>query len=62
MWLGEQITSKGIGNGISLLIFVGIISRLPSGLTTLWNLIMTEEGFSTIGLLTALGIVVGAIV
>ena len=62
MWLGEQITSKGIGNGISLLIFVGIISRLPSGLTTLWNLIMTEEGFSTIGLLTALGIVVGAII
>ena len=30
MWLGDQITSKGIGNGISLLIFIGIISRLPS--------------------------------
>ncbi|WXR60488.1 preprotein translocase subunit SecY [Peptostreptococcaceae bacterium AGR-M142] len=29
MWLGEQITQKGIGNGISILIFVGIISRLP---------------------------------
>ncbi|NPV71793.1 MAG: preprotein translocase subunit SecY [Firmicutes bacterium] len=32
MWLGEQITEKGIGNGISLIIFAGIISRLPSGL------------------------------
>ena len=62
MWLGEQITSKGIGNGISLLIFVGIISRLPRGLTTLWNLIITESGFNTIGLLIALGIVIGAIV
>ena len=62
MWLGEQITSKGIGNGISLLIFIGIISRLPSGVTMLWNLIMTDSGFSTIGLLTALGIVVGAII
>ena len=61
MWLGEQITAKGIGNGISLLIFIGIISRLPSGITTLWNLIMTDSGFSTIGLLTAIAIVVGAI-
>ena len=32
MWLGEQITEKGIGNGISLIIFAGIVSRLPSGL------------------------------
>ena len=61
MWLGEQITSKGIGNGISLLIFIGIISGLPSGVTTLWNLILPATGFSTTGLLTAIGIVVGAI-
>ncbi|MCG8541302.1 MAG: preprotein translocase subunit SecY [Clostridia bacterium] len=32
MWLGEQITEKGIGNGISLIIFAGIISRLPIGI------------------------------
>ena len=62
MWLGEQITAKGIGNGISLLIFIGIISGLPSGLVTLWNLIMPESGFSTTGLLTAIGIVIGAII
>lgn len=62
MWLGDQITNKGIGNGISLLIFIGIISRLPSGLTTLWSFIMPEAGFSTTGLLTAIGIVVGALI
>ena len=62
MWLGDQITNKGIGNGISLLIFIGIISRLPSGLTTLWNLIITQSGFSTTGLLTAVGIVIGAFI
>lgn len=62
MWLGDQITNKGIGNGISLLIFIGIISRLPSGLTTLWSFIMPETGFSTTGLLTAIGIVVGALI
>ena len=33
MWLGEQITDKGIGNGISLIIFAGIISRIPLGVT-----------------------------
>jgi preprotein translocase subunit SecY len=62
MWLGEQITNKGIGNGISLLIFIGIISRLPSGITTLWNLIVPSTGFSTTGLLTTLGIVIGALI
>ena len=61
MWLGEQITSKGIGNGISIIIFIGIISGLPSAVTTIWNLIITSTGFSTIGLITALGIIIGAI-
>ena len=32
MWIGEQITQKGIGNGISLIIFAGIVSGLPSGI------------------------------
>ena len=62
MWLGEQITNKGIGNGISIIIFIGIISGLPGVVTTIWNLIMTPTGFSTIGLITSLGILVGAIV
>lgn len=39
MWLGEQITDKGIGNGISLLIFAGIISRLPSSIFQVYSLL-----------------------
>ena len=35
MWIGEQITDRGIGNGISLLIFAGIVAGLPKGLTTI---------------------------
>ena len=62
MWLGDQITNKGVGNGISLLIFIGIISGLPSGVVTIWNLILPSEVFSTTGLLLALGIVIGAII
>ncbi len=62
MWLGEQIDSKGIGNGISMIIFVGIISGLPSMLVTIWNLMFTIVGFSTTGLITAIGIIIGALI
>lgn len=61
MWLGEKITSKGIGNGISMLIFVGIISGLPSFLVTLKDLIFTTSGFVTSGLVMAIGLLIGAI-
>ena len=37
MWLGEQINEKGIGNGISILLFAGIISRIPTGAKALWT-------------------------
>ena len=37
MWLGEQINEKGVGNGISLIIFGGIVARLPSGLQSMWT-------------------------
>jgi preprotein translocase subunit SecY len=36
MWLGEQITERGIGNGISLIIFAGIVTRIPSGMRDAW--------------------------
>ncbi|MCP5463657.1 MAG: preprotein translocase subunit SecY [Deltaproteobacteria bacterium] len=36
MWLGEQITERGIGNGISLLIFAGIVARIPKGFVDAW--------------------------
>ena len=62
MWLGDEITNKGIGNGISIIIFVGIISGLPGAVTTIWNLIMGTGTFSTTGLLISLGIIIGAII
>jgi preprotein translocase subunit SecY len=37
MWMGELITQRGIGNGISLLIFASIVSRIPSGVQSWWN-------------------------
>ncbi|HZK16554.1 MAG TPA: preprotein translocase subunit SecY, partial [Solirubrobacterales bacterium] len=37
MWLGELITQRGIGNGISLMIFASIVSGLPNGITQWWN-------------------------
>ena len=62
MWLGEQITNKGIGNGISIIIFIGIVSSLPNAITTIWKLIMNGGVFSTTGLLISLGIIIGAII
>lgn len=41
MWLGELITEQGVGNGISLLIFAGIISQLPTSLGTVWSSLTT---------------------
>ena len=62
VWLAEQIDSRGIGNGISVLIFAGIISGLPATVVTVWNLIFTSAGFSTTGLIIAAGIILGAII
>lgn len=43
MWLGEQITERGIGNGISLIIFAGIVARLPVAVYNTWRLATTGE-------------------
>ena len=61
MWLGDQITKKGIGNGISMIIFVGIIAGLPTLLTTIWGLIFANGMFNTVGLIKSLGLLIGAI-
>ena len=37
MWLGEQITDRGVGNGMSLLIFAGIVVGLPRGDQSTWS-------------------------
>ncbi len=58
MWLGEQITEKGVGNGISLIIFAGIVSRGPQLCVTLWNYATT----GSYGWLGALALVVLMIV
>lgn len=43
MWLGEQINENGIGNGISLIIFAGIVSRIPSAIHTTWIKLQAGE-------------------
>ena len=64
MWLGEQITERGIGNGISLIIFAGIVARMPTAISNSIRLLRTGEmGIIVILLLSALMVaVVGAIV
>lgn len=36
-WMGDMITERGLGNGVSMLIFAGIIAQMPSGISQLWN-------------------------
>jgi preprotein translocase subunit SecY len=43
MWLGEQITEKGLGNGISLIIYAGIVAEMPSSLANTFRLLSTGE-------------------
>lgn len=46
MWLGEQITERGIGNGISLIIFIGIIAELPFAIKSEWKHYLINRGHS----------------
>jgi len=64
MWLGEQITERGIGNGISLIIFAGIIVRMPNAIGNTFRLLSTGEMgiFSVIILLVLMILVVGFII
>ena len=64
MWLGEQITEKGIGNGISLLIFAGIVSRIPQATVQTFELVKSGElNFIQVGvfLIISVAIIVGVI-
>ncbi|MDE0885244.1 MAG: preprotein translocase subunit SecY [Myxococcota bacterium] len=64
MWLGEQVTERGIGNGISLIIFSGIIVSIPSGLSNLADMIRNDQ-FSILQaamVLVFAMVVVGAVV
>jgi preprotein translocase subunit SecY len=64
MWVGEQISERGIGNGISLIIYVGIVAGLPSAIGTLWQDISTGSlhPFVVLLLLVMMVLVVAAIV
>lgn len=43
VWMGNRINEKGIGNGISILLFAGIVARFPTDLGTLWSLFMMDK-------------------
>ncbi|WP_059040332.1 preprotein translocase subunit SecY [Paenibacillus rubinfantis] len=57
MWLGEQITERGIGNGISLIIFAGIIASIPSHITTIAQSEFIVEGQAFINVVKSLAII-----
>ena len=60
MWLGEQITERGIGNGISLIIFAGIVADMPDGVAQLFTLSSMGD-FDLFSMLVILVIVIGTI-
>ncbi|OGQ04010.1 MAG: preprotein translocase subunit SecY [Deltaproteobacteria bacterium RIFCSPLOWO2_01_44_7] len=63
MWVGEMITERGIGNGISLIIFAGIIDRIPSGFRDAWqNKSQFGELFGFIALLAGIALVISVII
>ena len=55
MWIGEQITDRGIGNGISIILLVNIISGLPTDLMTMWNTFIKGKNI-------ALGLLIGLLI
>jgi preprotein translocase subunit SecY len=64
MWLGEQITSRGVGNGISLIIFAGIVANLPHTVAQTLELSRTGAipGFAALGMIVLALVVISAIV
>src|SRR5207237_2836983 len=69
MWLGDQITERGIGNGISLIITVGLVARLPAALAQAWKtFVPTEAGASQVNpailvlLVACLFVVIAAVI
>jgi len=69
MWLGEQITERGIGNGVSLVITIGIVARLPKAVQAMWDMFFATGGMEsqyTLGhavalILLLVGVVAGVI-
>lgn len=61
MWIGEQITERGIGNGISLLIFAGIVIGLPNGITQISERIGAGDPTQTLGVIFLVAVMVALI-
>ena len=63
MWLGEQITDRGVGNGMSLLIFTGIVVGLPAGISELVNKAQTNAwgGFTPIAILLLIVLMIAVV-
>lgn len=69
MWLGEQITDRGIGNGVSLVITIGILARLPKAAQGMWEMLFPAGGgdsrlniFQSVGLIALLLVVIGCVI
>jgi len=63
MWLGEQITERGVGNGMSLLIFTGIVVGLPRGIQDLWQKFQTQAwgGFTPVAMILLIVMMVAVV-
>ncbi|MBR6477349.1 MAG: preprotein translocase subunit SecY [Lachnospiraceae bacterium] len=62
MWIGERITEKGIGNGISVVLVINIVSRMPSDVTSLFQQFVLQEGIAPAMAVLAAVIIIGVIV
>jgi preprotein translocase subunit SecY len=63
MWLGEQISERGIGNGMSLIIFVGIVVGLPRAIGDLWDKVKTQAwgAFTPVAILGLLALMIAVV-
>ena len=64
MWIGEQITEKGVGNGISIVLVINIISRIPADMGNLWNQFVTGQGLTkgAIAVIIILAVIIGMVI
>ena len=61
VWIGELITEKGLGNGVSMIIFAGIVSRIPVAVQSVFNTYIVGSSYSPIGIIKALVILIIAV-
>ncbi|WCK54780.1 preprotein translocase subunit SecY [Aneurinibacillus sp. Ricciae_BoGa-3] len=61
MWLGEQITEKGVGNGISIIIFAGIVAAIPNGVRNIYATEFTGQSDVFMGIVKMLGLLIAVI-